>query len=288
MGRPKGSKHKPKSTAKIPVENASDSVENHSESVSETVDGTPNIFQLTANSHAEQEFEQDLTSNNTEQHSENSQRLDQNYEQLDQSNESRDDISESSTATSEINRIGNFKFKENDNLSPTFCKVAMIPNLMIRMTSKIKNAIKKALGKLCNKYIQQPNDANIFNILTFWKLIKTRHSERERDMLDNIKNLGDGQALEMLKRIVDNMQSMEVMPQSDESAVNEQHDFLSNNEIKRIVSLTEKGHLSKAAKLIEKETKGIADINKTTVHEMIKLNPHGAANPFGNWNEEIL
>lgn len=132
--------------------------------------------------------------------------------------------------------------------------------------------------------IQQPNDANIFNILTFWKLIKTRHSERERDMLDNIKNLADGKALDMLKRIVDNMQSMEVMPQSDESAVNEQHDFLSNNEIKRIISLTEKGHLSKAAKLIEKETKGIADINQTTVHEMTKLNPHGAANPFGNWN----
>jgi len=280
MGRPKGSKNKPKSIAKIPVENALLSAENHGENDSETMVGTPNTTIPTDSSQEEEEFDQNLHSNVSSDQQENSQ-TNQIDMQINQADVQRNDISETSTDTRVINRIGTFIFNDNDNLTPMFCKSAMLPNFPIRMTAKIKNAYKKALAKLCNKYVQQPNEINIFNILTIWKLVKTRKGEKEREMLENIKNIGEGRAYEMLSRLLNNMQLDDIVQQHDESADTE--DFLTDKETKAIVNLIEKGHLSKAAKLLEKETKGIAEINATTLKEMIKLNPDGDINSFGNW-----
>jgi hypothetical protein len=208
MGRPKGSKNKPKSTVKIPVENASFSVEIHDEDDSET-----NTEVSTANSNvhlSQEEHKSDIDSEVN---------------------------SEASTVKIQQNILGTFIFTKNDNLTPLFCKIARIPNFDIRMTQKIKAACKKSLAKLCDKYIADQSESNLFNILVFWKSIKSKHTEKEKVLLDRIKQLGDSKGVEILSQKLDSMENEAVTVEEELYVEDEQNDFLSDAEIKRATPL---------------------------------------------------
>ena len=173
------------------------------------------------------------------------------------------------------NDQGLFQFDPMDEYGELFCKLSLIPNEEIFMTDKRWKLCKRAITNLAKEYMREQSEKKLFNILSFWKLLKQRG--RKERLEDNIENLGQGKAREMLIKRLQFVRTtkFKMQPQIDE-------DFLSEKEIARAIKLLEKGDISKAATVINNQTKGVAAMSTSTVDSMKLLNPQGSNNPFGN------
>ena len=176
-----------------------------------------------------------------------------------------------------------FQFADDDEYGELFSKLALLPQLEISMNSQRWKECKKAIGNLCREYLREQTDENLFNILSFWKLVKNRGHDKQ--IKSNIKQLGEGKGREILLKRLQNIHISPILDTVDEQNADEDEDiadFLSDAEIKRATELIEKGALSKAANIIEKATKGVASLSKQVVDTLRILNPKGPINPFGN------
>ncbi len=124
----------------------------------------------------------------------------------------------------------------------------------IIMTRKIKEEIKKALGKLSRAYIEHPSDQKLFDIMVFWKLVKGKRGE---PIIRNIKRLGDGDAVEMAQQRVRGF-GFNQLTREPEPLLHhvrpERQEHLSEKETVRVLKFLGKSHTRKASRLVEKET----------------------------------
>ena len=185
----------------------------------------------------------------------------------------------------ELNSFGEVVFEENDVYGPLFCKVAALPQSEIRLTNEIKDAIKKSLGKLSREYLKDPCDKSLFNILVFWKLIKGRKRTSRKQMIQNIIKLGNGMAKEMLQERISGMKFNEAVEATTQEEIRDDEEelFLSEKEIARAIKLMERGQMSKAAVIVEKQTRGVASISAEVITKLKELNPLGQPIPFVGW-----
>jgi len=177
------------------------------------------------------------------------------------------------------NGNGDFMFDENDEYGRLFCRIAQLPPAEIILTRKTRQAIKASMGKLSRAYLTEQTDKTLFNILTFWKLVKGKG--KNCNVAKNIKELGEGKGKDML---VERLQTVKLKEQTADFRDEEEDepDFMSDKDIIRATQLVENGMLSKAATVIEKATKGVAQLTPEVIQHMREMNPRGPENPFGN------
>ena len=270
-GRPKGSKNKPKERTENAQERSAhrDVVGENEESKSDhdrdsdlpaTMEDNRQITSTTiAESDGESYVENPVNGNAEDQQQQGAENIaQQGADNEDQNNE--------------------FIFDEDDIYGPLFCKLALLPQADIWMNEQRWKDCRKAIGNLCREYTKEQSDENLFNILSFWKLVKGRGVDKT--IKENIKRLSEGKGREMLIKRLQEVQISE-MPVTQANLDGEENDFLSDNEIARATKLVEKGAISKAAAIIEKSTKGVAPLTADTLKELIRLNPKGLAQPFG-------
>ena len=186
------------------------------------------------------------------------------------------------------NKFGEVVFEVNDIYGPLFCQVSALAASEIIMTRKIKDEIKKALGKLSRAYIEHPSDQKLFDIMVFWKLVKGKRGGEP--IIRNIKRLGDGDAVEMAQQRVRGFGFNQLIRESEQLLHNnvrpERQEHLSEKETVRVLKFLGKSHTRKASILVEKETNGVAPMTNKTMHALKLLHPEGKENPFqlGRWN----
>ena len=87
---------------------------------------------------------------------------------------------------------GDMLFSDNDVYSEIFCNMVKLPQPKVIFTKKLVIAINLAMSKLCKKFLRSLSDLDIFNILTFPKLI---FEPKNRKIMENIRCLGEGRVL---------------------------------------------------------------------------------------------
>jgi len=180
------------------------------------------------------------------------------------------------------NYVGEYKFEEGDEYGKLFVKLAAVQKYEIRLSAKIRAASKKAIAKLAYKYNREQNIRNLFNIMTFWKLVKDKKKQTEKELMNNIRMLENGNGKEMAMERINNVQTKNrVVEKRIEQ--DEMKDKVAERKRTRIVQLVEQGKISKAAQLIEHESEGVAEITEEVMQQLRVLNPIGKSNPFGNW-----
>ena len=171
---------------------------------------------------------------------------------------------------------GDMVFSDNDVYSEIFCNMVKLPQPKVIFTKKLVIAINLAMSKLCKKFLRSSSDLDIFNILTFPKLI---FGPKNRKIMENIRCLGEGKGLDMLKeRLRTFVEKPRNLDNGDQGIVDD--GIMSKQEIFKAQTLTEQGKIRKAVMIVTKEV-GIAPITPDNLEKIRELHPGGSEQPFG-------
>ena len=156
-GRPKGSKNKPKERTRNAQERSAHMAvgsENEESKSDHDIDSdSPTIMEETRQTESEiNGQEEEIAENNNG-----------NGNEIDQHPPGAEEI---------MDEENDFHFEEDDEYGKLFSKLALLPQLDMWMNSHRWKACKKAIGNLCNEYLREQSEKNLFNILSFWKLVK--------------------------------------------------------------------------------------------------------------------
>ena len=194
----------------------------------------------------------------------------------------REDSSDAETVMIdvELDRIeGNMVFHDDDAYGPMFCELSKLPLMEVIFTKKVSIAISEAVNKLCKEYIKAPSAKALFDIMALPRLMMGK-DKKDRMLMANIRELGKGKAHDILS---DRLRTAKVQPHCG-APLNGNGDplVMSKREILRATKLLEQGKVRKSAQVVQNGDGKLANISHEVIHELLRLQPVGVVNPFGN------